>query len=267
MEELYKCLDHGYVKLIDIMGSDKRIVEAARISTDSKSRDAASDKNLIDYLMRNKHTSPFEMCEMVFEIKLPIFIARQWVRHRTANINEVSGRYTQLKTEYYTPNEWDLKSQSKINHQGSDEILERDTVYSVLELLKNVKNNFSDYQNLIDMGLSKEMARINLPLSTYTTWYWKNDLHNIFNFLKLRMDSHAQPEIQVYANAIAFYVKRYFPMAYQAFEKYILNSATFSEDELKIIIQSLDKQKVLDDIKNYNFGKSEIIDFKNKLKL
>lgn len=233
----FDCLDKGFVRLVDIMGDDSAIVQAARVSYGKGTKSVRMDRELIRYLLRHRHTSPFEMVELKFHIKLPIFIARQWIRHRTANVNEYSGRYSEMKDEFYIPELSQVRTQSKSNRQGrSDDTLPESEAQKVIESMDNIhKNLFSEYKNLLDSDISREIARINLPLSTYTEWYWKIDLHNLMHFLKLRMDDHAQYEIQVYANTIAEILKIAVPMTWEAFEDYLWNGANFSNNELKII--------------------------------
>jgi len=245
----YPVLDHGFVRLIDYMGSDERITEAARVSYGGKKKTAKEDKLLIDYLMAHGHTSPFEHVVFEFHCKMPIFVARQWLRHRTARINEVSGRYTVMKEEFYLPEESRIQLQSKTNRQGSsDEVIDNETKKKVIQtMVSNQQSSSLGYDNLLEMGISKEIARINLPLSLYTEFYWQMDLHNLFHFIKLRMDSHAQWEIQEYARVLAKIVKNITPMAWDAFERHVLNSITFSSDEMNVIrenIKTIDRENL-----------------------
>ena len=216
-----KIHQHGFLTLLDTMGNDQAIVEAASVSYGGKKEwTPKSTERLIRYLLRNHHTSPFEMVEMKFHVKAPIFIARQWLRHRTANVNEISGRYSELPSEYYTPE--DYRMQSKDNKQGSGEVSEDS--YSITgQTTKVCSGAFYDYKCLIDGGISKEQARMILPLSTYTEFIWKCDLHNIFNFIRLRSHHHAQKEIRDYADAMFAMVKEKCPLACKAFEDYVLN--------------------------------------------
>jgi thymidylate synthase (FAD) len=217
--------------------------------------------------MRQKHTSPFEMVEFKFHVKLPIFIARQWIRHRTANVNEYSGRYSEMKDEFYLPEPEQIRKQSIENKQGrSEEKLPKDSVDKVIEILKsNTDSSYSEYIEMLDMGLAREIARINLPLSNYTEWYWKIDLQNLFHFLKLRLDTHAQYEIRVFGEAIAEIVKSAVPLAWEAFEDYMLNSANFSFQELKVI-KELIKNNIpeQDTLVNSGLSKREAVEFLNK---
>lgn len=225
----YKCLDHGFVRLVDWMGDDTSIVQAARVSYGKGTKSVSEDTALIRYLMRNMHTSPFEMVEFKFHVKLPIFVARQWIRHRTANVNEYSGRYSEMPDEFYLPQPDQIRSQSSTNKQGrsSETIPQANEIISRMQKTQQILHD--EYSDFLDMGLARELARINLPLSNYTEWYWKIDLHNLFHFLRLRLDSHAQYEIRVYADAIAKIIKQIVPIAYQAFEDYTLNAVRFSK--------------------------------------
>lgn len=200
MEE-FGVLDKGFVRLVDYMGSDDMILQAARVSTGASSKGAARDRGLIRYLYRNKHSSPFEMSEFIFHIKAPLFVARQWLRHRTANVNEVSGRYTKLESEFYEPEYW--RYQSKSNHQGSGGLLdEQSEQIAHAAMQRSLEAANEAYEKLLELGVAKEMARFVLPVNVYTQWFWKIDLHNLLHFLNLRMDSHAQWEIRQYATAI-----------------------------------------------------------------
>jgi thymidylate synthase (FAD) len=229
----FNVLDQGFVRLIDYMGSDAAIVQAARVSYGAGTRKISEDRGLIRYLMRQRHTSPFEMVEFKFHVKLPIFVARQWIRHRTANVNELSGRYSVMKEEFYVPADENIGLQSKDNKQGRslDEVPPELKAKFVEWLNQTQEANFAVYQELVDAGLARELARINLPLSLYTEWYWKIDLHNLLHFLRLRLDAHAQLEIRSYAEVMAQMVRTVCPLAYEAFEDYVLNAVTFSAPE------------------------------------
>ncbi|GAB1371595.1 FAD-dependent thymidylate synthase [Candidatus Kapaibacterium sp.] len=271
IEKEIPCLDHGFVRLIDVMGDDAAIVQAARVSYGKGTKSVTEDRGLIRYLMRHKHTSPFEMVEFKFHVKLPIFIARQWIRHRTANVNEYSGRYSEMKDEFYLPEKSQLRTQSVVNKQGrSDEKLEDDSVQIIYDKLSNsFEESYSEYKEFLELGLAREIARINLPLSNYTEWYWKIDLHNLFHFLRLRIDKHAQYEIQVYGNAIAEIVKKAVPLAWEAFEDYILNSSYFSSIENKVLAELIDYSKLpsVDDLVQKGISKREAIELIDKLNL
>lgn len=265
-----KCLDHGFVRLVDVMGDDGSIVQAARVSYGAGTKTVNEDRGLIRYLMRHAHTTPFEMVEFKFHIKLPIFIARQWIRHRTANVNEYSGRYSIMKDDFYLPDIDQIRPQSVNNKQGrSDETFEPEKANEIRDRLGKVqKDLYSDYESLLGDDFARELARINLPLSNYTEWYWKIDLHNLFHFLRLRIDSHAQYEIRVYGEAMAEIVKQIVPHAWEAFEDYSLNSANFSKPELQAIKQMFAGTKVEDiDLKEIGLSKREYAEFQKKLDL
>ena len=232
-----KCLDHGFVRLVDYMGDDSSIVQAARVSYGRGTKKRSDDRGLIRYLMRHSHTTPFEMVEFKFHVKLPIFVARQWIRHRTANVNEYSARYSVIEDEFYVPKPDQVLYQSASNKQGRGgeappEDL-REDFRKTLELTQ--KQSYAEYQNYIDKNLTRELARIHLPVSVYTQWYWKIDLHNLFHFLRLRTDDHAQYEIRVYAEAMTEIVRQITPLAYEAFEDYTLNAVKLTKPELKLL--------------------------------
>ncbi len=264
----YKCLDHGFVRLVDYMGDDASIVQAARVSYGKGTKSVSEDTTLIRYLMRNQHTSPFEMVELKFHIRLPIFVARQWIRHRTANVNEYSGRYSEMSDDFYLPELTQIRSQSLVNKQARSEVeIDPHISQNIISSMENSqKESYNEYQDYLEMGLARELARINLPVSNYTEWYWKIDLHNLFRFLKLRMDHHAQYEIQVYAKTIAEIIKQIYPISYQAFSDYILNSVTFSHSELSLLKTKFTNLEFTDEeLKSAGLSKSEIIEFKNKI--
>ncbi len=265
------CLDKGFVRLVDFMGSDDSIVQAARVSYGKGTKKRSEDRGLIRYLLRHSHTTPFEMVEFKFHVKLPIFVARQWIRHRTANVNEYSGRYSVMEDEFYVPRNEDIHFQSKLNKQGRDdsaqgepsEELRKKFSESSLEIQGRA---YSEYLEFVEADLARELARINLPVSNYTQWYWKIDLHNLFHFLRLRMDSHAQYEIRVFAQAMADIVKEVTPIAYAAFEDYSLNAIKFNQGELKLM-QKAFAQVALDEAaaKSCGVSKREIAELENKL--
>ena len=218
-------LDHGHVRLIDYMGDDSAICQAARVSYGRGTKSVQNDEGLIRYLMRHWHSTPFEMCEAKFHVKLPVFVARQWIRHRTANVNEYSARYSILDREFYIPAPEHLAAQSDINNQGRGEVLQGDEAQRVLDLLReDATRAYDHYEAMLSkdgqQGLARELARMNLPANIYTQWYWKVDLHNLFHFLRLRADAHAQYEIRAYAEVMAGMVKAWVPAAYQAFVDY-----------------------------------------------
>lgn len=228
------CLDKGFVRLIDVMGDDAAIVQAARVSYGSGTKKVHEDRGLIRYLVRHLHTTPLEMVEFKFHVKLPIFVARQWIRHRTANVNEYSGRYSEMKDEFYLPAVDQVREQSDINKQGrADASFAPANAERIRTMMQSTQEGlYAEYQDLLGSNLAREIARINLPVSNYTEWYWKIDLHNLFHFLQLRIHPHAQYEIRVYGQAMANIVKAAVPLAYEAFEDYILHSERFSRNEL-----------------------------------
>ena len=231
-------LDHGFIRVIDYMGDDAAIVQAARVSYGAGTKHVQNDEGLIRYLMRHWHSTPFEMCEIKLHVKLPVFVARQWIRHRTASVNEYSARYSILDREFYIPAAENLAAQSSVNNQGRGEVLSGPESARVLELLKSDANAAYDHYEAMlaptqpdgtpQQGLARELARMNLPANIYTQWYWKVDLHNLFHFLRLRADPHAQYEIRVYAEAIAACVKDWLPLAYGAFEDYRMGGVNLS---------------------------------------
>ncbi len=233
LDKEYPVLNKGFVRLVDYMGGDERIVQAARVSYGKGTKSFREDRGLIQYLLRNQHTSPFEQVQFTFHVKLPIFVARQWIRHRTARLNEISGRYSVLKDEFYLPADGDVAFQSSDNKQGrAVEAVPLELREKVLSLLEaEQKRSYGDYERLIADGIARELARINLPLSLYTEWYWQIDLHNLFHFLKLRMDAHAQKEIRLYAGVMFDIVKIVCPLATEAFEEHDLRSVSFSRKE------------------------------------
>lgn len=235
------CLDHGFVRLIDYMGSDESIVQAARVSYGRGTRPVHQDRGLIRYLMRHQHTTPFEMVEFKFHCKLPIFVARQWIRHRTASVNEYSLRYSEAQNEFYIPDPDVIRKQSETNRQGrSTESVPSELQNQVLGILKqHTQQLWNDYQQLEQLEIARELARINLPVSLYTEWYWKIDLHNLLHFLKLRLDPTAQYEIRVYAETIARIVKIAAPLVWEAFEDYVLHATSFSRLEMELIEEAL----------------------------
>jgi thymidylate synthase (FAD) len=233
-----QCLDHGFVRLVDYMGDDSAIVQAARVSYGAGTKQMRQDRGLIRYLLRHRHTTPFEMCEIKLHIKLPIFVARQWIRHRTANVNEISARYSVLDNEFYLPSPEHLAVQSKNNKQGRGEALTEAQSAMVLEMLKrDATQAYQTYSELLgeEIGLARELARMNLPVNWYTQWYWKVDLHNLLHFLALRMDAHAQYEIRVFADAIGSLVKDWVPHVWEAFEDFRMGGAFFSRQELDVV--------------------------------
>ena len=266
--EALPILDHGFVRVIDYMGNDNSIVQAARVSYGKGTKKVNTDAGLIKYLMRHWHSTPFEMCEIKYHIKLPIFIARQWIRHRTANVNEYSARYSILDKEFYLPSQENLAAQSKNNRQGRGEVLTGDQAKEVLNLLKkDAERTYDNYQTMLNerydgsvidekkSGLARELARMNLTLNTYTQWYWKTDLLNLMNFLRLRADSHAQYEIRAYADVMLDTLKKWVPITFDAFMDYRVGGTEVSSKG-KAVLKDLISGKDVD-IENSGLSKRE----------
>lgn len=262
MEELLyepiKVLDHGFIRVVDYMGDDAAVVQAARVSYGRGTKAVSQDRGLIRYLMRHWHTTPFEMCEIKLHVKLPIFIARQWIRHRTANVNEYSARYSLMDREFYIPAPENLASQSQTNRQGRGDVLEGAEAARVLEILKTDSESCYDhYMEMLNLddatdqkldsskqGLTRELARMNLTLNYYTQWYWKIDLNNLLHFIMLRADPHAQFEIREYANAILEVVRKWMPLTCESFLDYRMNAVTLSAQMKEIVQRMLKGEKV-----------------------
>lgn len=234
LDKEFKVLDKGFVRLVDYLGGDDRIVQAARVSYGEGTKSWREDAGLIDYLLRHDHTSPFEQVILTFHVKLPIFVARQWVRHRTARLNEVSGRYSIMKDDFYVPAPGDLAAQSADNKQGrSDEPLDAGQAARVIGLLEQgQKAAYADYAGLVEGGLAREIARVNLPLSLYTEWYWQIDLHNLLRFIMLRIDPHAQKEIRLYAEVMLEITRAVAPRVVESFERNTLSGVRFTGMEM-----------------------------------
>ncbi len=245
-------LDHGLIRVVDYMGDDGAVVQAARVSYGRGTRAANEDRALIRYLMRHRHSTPFEMCEIKYHVKLPIFIARQWIRHRTANVNEYSARYSILDREFYIPAPGHLAAQSDVNRQGRGAVLAGEEAARVLDLLRqDATRSYDHYLEMLNedaagaardparQGLARELARMNLTLNTYTQWYWKTDLHNLFHFLALRADAHAQFEIRAYAEAMLETVRAWVPLCFEAFRDYRLGAVTLSAQMLAVVRRML----------------------------
>ncbi len=252
-------LDHGFVRVIDYMGDDAAICQAARVSYGKGTKSVSNDTGLIRYLMRHWHSTPFEMCEVKLHVKLPVFVARQWIRHRTANVNEYSARYSILDREFYIPAPEHLAAQSVVNNQGRGEALSGEEAARVLRYLKDDSATAYDhYEEMISdegqQGLARELARMNLPANIYTQWYWKVDLHNLFHFLRLRADAHAQYEIRVYAEAMCKIVADWVPAAYSAFEDYRLGGAVLSEKGLQCLRRMLAGETVTQETSGMSKG-------------
>jgi len=246
--EAISILDHGFIRVVDYMGNDNSIVQAARVSYGKGTKKVSTDSGLIKYLMRHWHSTPFEMCEIKYHVKLPIFIARQWIRHRTANVNEYSARYSILDKEFYLPAPENLAAQSQSNRQGRGDLLEGEKAKQVLELLKgDAEQTYNNYETMLNerydgtviddnaAGLARELARMNLTLNTYTQWYWKTDLLNLMNFLRLRADHHAQYEIRAYADAMLDTLKKWVPITYEAFMDYRVGGTEISAKGKEVI--------------------------------
>jgi thymidylate synthase (FAD) len=246
--KVFPALDHGFIRVVDYMGDDQAVVQAARVSYGKGTTRVSEDRGLIRYLMRHRHSTPFEMCEIKLHVKLPMFIARQWIRHRTASINEYSARYSVLDKEFYIPDAKDLAVQSVSNRQGRGAVLSETDSNEALKMLKrDAEKCFDTYEYLLNEksngdiidknrdGLARELARINLTLNTYTQWYWKTNLHNLMNFIYLRADSHAQYEIRVYADIIYDIMKAWVPITAEAFSSYRSGSIELSTEAMKVI--------------------------------
>ena len=280
--EAIPILDHGFIRVVDYMGDDTSIVQAARVSYGKGTKKVSTDAGLIKYLMRHWHSTPFEMCEIKYHVKLPIFIARQWIRHRTANVNEYSARYSILDKEFYLPAPEHLAAQSQINRQGRGNVLEGEKAKKVLDLLKgDAEQTYNNYETMLNerydgsiidensVGLARELARMNLTLNTYTQWYWKTDLLNLMNFLRLRADHHAQYEIRAYADAMLDTVKKWVPITYEAFMDYRVGGTEVSAKGKEVIKKLIKGEKT--DIDNSGLSKREwnelmeAFDLKDKL--
>jgi len=267
----FPILDHGFVRLVDYMGNDQAIVDSARVSYGKGTKAVNTNEGLINYLMRHAHTTPFEMCELKFHVKMPVFVARQWIRHRTASINEISGRYSVLDSEFYVPKQEHLMHQSTTNKQGRSGLLTPNHAENVQERMTDMGNFlFQEYGIFLEEDdLARELARLQLPLSTYTQFYWKTNLHNLFHFLKLRMDSHAQYEIRVYADKIAEIVEIFTPLAFAAFKNHVLESVTFSAREQELLnsrFVSLDPKSTFDLYSRSGLSKGEIGEMETKIR-
>jgi thymidylate synthase (FAD) len=237
LDKEFPVLDRGFVRLVDYLGGDARIVQAARVSYGEGTKTVRQDKGLINYLMKNGHTSPFEQVILTFHAKMPIFVARQWVRHRTARLNEISGRYSVMEEEFFVPAAKTVRYQSERNKQGrSDEDVPPALQARVIEILKKDQAAaYASYQEMLSDDIARELARVNLPLSLYTQWYWQIDLHNLFHFLRLRLDWHAQYEIRAYGDVMAGMAKAVAPLAYKAFENHVLHGVRLSRAEARAV--------------------------------
>tara|TARA_B100001778_G_scaffold173640_1_gene142807 strand:+ start:87 stop:1034 length:948 start_codon:yes stop_codon:yes gene_type:complete len=266
--EAIPILDHGFIRVIDYMGDDTSIVQAARVSYGKGTKKVSTDSGLIKYLMRHWHSTPFEMCEIKYHVKLPIFIARQWIRHRTANVNEYSARYSILDKEFYLPEPNHLAAQSKNNRQGRGDILQGEQAKKVLDLLKgDAERTYDNYEKMLNErydgsvidenqdGLARELARMNLTLGTYTQWYWKTDLLNLMNFLRLRADHHAQYEIRAYADAMLDTLKRWVPITYEAFLDYRVGGTEVSSKGKEVLKKLISGESI--DLESSGLSKRE----------
>ena len=255
--DIIPILDHGFIRVIDYMGDDTSVVQSARVSYGKGTKKISTDSGLIKYLMRHWHSTPFEMCEIKYHVKLPIFIARQWIRHRTANVNEYSARYSILDKEFYLPKEEHLAAQSKNNRQGRGDIVDSSKAKEILNLLKNdAEQTYNNYETMLNerydgsiidkdsVGLARELARMNLTLNTYTQWYWKTDLLNLMNFLRLRADSHAQYEIRAYADVMLDTLKKWVPITYEAFMDYRVGGTEISAKGKFVIKKIINNENV-----------------------
>jgi|TARA_B100002051_G_scaffold269920_1_gene301987 thymidylate synthase (FAD) len=266
--EAIPILDHGFIRVIDYMGDDTSIVQAARVSYGKGTKKVSTDSGLIKYLMRHWHSTPFEMCEIKYHVKLPIFIARQWIRHRTANVNEYSARYSILDKEFYLPEANHLAAQSKNNRQGRGDILQGEQAKKVLDLLKgDAERTYDNYEKMLNErydgsiidenkdGLARELARMNLTLGTYTQWYWKTDLLNLMNFLRLRADHHAQYEIRAYADVMLDTLKRWVPITYEAFLDYRVGGTEVSSKGKEVLKKLISGENI--DLEGSGLSKRE----------
>lgn len=264
-EGAIKVLDKGFVKLVDVMGDDSSIVQSARVSYGKGTKSVSQDEGLIRYLMRHLHTTPFEMVEFKFHCRMPIFVARQWIRHRTANVNEVSARYSEMPDWFYEPEAELCTTQSAQNKQGGTGI-QVDGAAEVAQSFSAAQQAcYADYESYLAKEMRRELARVNLPVSLYTEWYWKIDLHNLFHFLALRLDAHAQYEIRVFAEAMGSLVKQAVPIAWKAFEDYRLESKRFSKLEMQLLTQMLAGEAP--DVEGVIANKRERAEFIEKMEL
>ena len=261
-------LDHGFVRVVDYMGDDSSIVQSARVSYGKGTKKVSTDSGLIKYLMRHRHSTPFEMCEIKYHVKLPIFVARQWIRHRTANVNEYSARYSILDKEFYLPTKENLAAQSKNNRQGRGDLINGKQADDILKILKeDAEKSYNDYETILNerydgtiinenqKGLARELARMNLTLNTYTQWYWKTDLLNLLNFLSLRADDHAQYEIRAYADIMIGSLKRWVPITYEAFMDYRMGGMELSSKGKSVISKMIKGESC--DFENSKLSKRE----------
>lgn len=261
LDKEFQVLDKGFVRLVDYYGSDSRIVQSARVSYGEGTKTISQDGALIDYLLRHQHTSPFEQVVFTFHLKMPIFVARQWVRHRMARMNEVSGRYSIMKDEFYVPENSCISKQSTNNKQGRGEVFEEKQAKEFqAEFIEGQQKAYEVYKDMVEKGIAREIARINLPLALYTEFYWQMDLHNLFHFLKLRLDSHAQYEIRLYAEKILEIIKTVCPMAVSSFENTMEKAVSFNGEEMEAL------RKVLNGEENPIQDEKKLKRFNEKIK-
>ena len=266
--EVLPVLDHGFIRVVDYMGDDSSIVQSARVSYGKGTKKVSTDSGLIKYLMRHRHSTPFEMCEIKYHVKLPIFVARQWIRHRTANVNEYSARYSILDKEFYLPKKQHLASQSKSNRQGRGDLINGKQADDILKILKeDAEKSYDDYETMLNerydgtkidenkKGLARELARMNLTLNTYTQWYWKTDLLNLLNFLSLRADDHAQYEIRAYADVMINTLKKWVPITYESFVDYRVGGMELSSKGKSVISKMIKGERC--DFENSKLSKRE----------
>ncbi|MEO0623523.1 MAG: FAD-dependent thymidylate synthase [Pseudomonadota bacterium] len=258
LAEAIPVLDHGFVRVVDYMGDDAAVVQAARVSYGAGTKTVRDDEGLIRYLMRHWHSTPFEMCSIKLHVKLPIFVARQWIRHRTASVNEISARYSVLDREFYIPAPDALAAQSVSNRQGRGAVLEGTDAERVLAILgEEAARTYGHYEEMLDedgIGLARELARMSLPANIYTQWYWKTDLHNLFHFLRLRADPHAQMEIRAYAEAICGVVQDWVPACWRAFEDYRVGAVQFSAPAMGVLRRMLAGEAVTQETSGLSKG-------------
>lgn len=261
LDKEFQVLDKGFVRMVDYYGSDSRIVQAARVSYGEGTKTVSQDGALIDYLLRHQHTSPFEQVVFTFHLKMPIFVARQWVRHRMGRMNEVSGRYSIMKDEFYVPENSCISKQSTNNKQGRGEVFEEQQAKEFqAEFIEGQQKAYEVYKDMVEKGIAREIARINLPLALYTEFYWQMDLHNLFHFLKLRLDSHAQYEIRLYAEKILEIIKTVCPMAVSSFENTMEKAVSFNGEEMEAL------RKILDGKENPIQDEKKLKRFNEKIK-
>lgn len=261
LDKEFQVLDKGFVRMVDYYGSDSRIVQAARVSYGEGTKTVSQDGALIDYLLRHQHTSPFEQVIFTFHLKMPIFVARQWVRHRMGRMNEVSGRYSIMKDEFYVPENSCISKQSTNNKQGRGEVFEEQQAKEFqTEFIEGQQKAYEVYKGMVEKGIAREIARINLPLALYTEFYWQMDLHNLFHFLKLRLDSHAQYEIRLYAEKILEIIKTVCPMAVSSFENTMEKAVSFNGEEMEAL------RKVLNGEENPIQDEKKLKRFNEKIK-